>query len=386
MNCVALGEIAEINPRDAELAKLDLATPLAFVPMSSVKEDGTMQAVETRPYSDLAKGFTAFRNGDILLAKITPCFENNKIALARIDTSIGFGSTEFHVLRPRNGKLDSRYLLHFIRQRKVLQAGKRRMTGSAGQRRVPRSFLEELEIPLPPIEEQKRIAAILDKADELRRLRQRAIDRLNQLSQSTFAHHQKQLDAAPVKLSDLCHRITDGTHQSPIWAEEGIPFLFVSNIRNQEINFETDKYVSEVTYQSLTRKTSIDAGDVLYTCVGSYGHAAVVPDDQKFIFQRHIAHLKPDPAAIDSTYLMFLLESPEVRRQADKGATGIAQKTVTLSVLNSILVKVPDIRVQRRVARYLSRVRGQRRKLLCYIQKQNLLFSSIQHRAFRGEL
>ncbi len=285
-----------------------------------------------------------------------------------------------HVIKPKDS-IDLGYLCRVLENYDV-----RPFLNGSTRSKLTKAQASNIPIPLPALDEQKRIAAILDKADKLRRLRQRAIDRLNQLGQSTFAHHQKQLDAAPVKLSDLCHRITDGTHQSPTWAEKGIPFLFVSNIRNQEINFETDKYVSEDTYQSLTRKTSIDAGDVLYTCVGSYGHSAVVPDDQKFIFQRHIAHLKPDPAAIDSTYLMFLLESPEVRRQADKGATGIAQKTVTLTVLKSILVKVPDIQVQRRVARYLSRVRGQRRKLLCDIQKQNLLFSSIQQRAFRGEL
>jgi type I restriction enzyme S subunit len=102
-----------------------------------------------------------------LVAKITPCFENCKIGEASIPTDVGYGSTEFHVIRPLPARLDRRYLLHFLRQARILKTGERRMTGSAGQRRVPASFLEALEIPLPPLEEQRRIAAILDRASSL---------------------------------------------------------------------------------------------------------------------------------------------------------------------------------------------------------------------------
>jgi type I restriction enzyme S subunit len=87
----------------------------------------------------------------------------------------------------RRRRLDPKYLTHFLRQDRIRASGEKRMTGSAGQRRVPKMFLEELEIPLPPLDEQKRIAAILDQADELRRLRQRGIDRLNELGQAIFS-------------------------------------------------------------------------------------------------------------------------------------------------------------------------------------------------------
>ena len=98
----------------------------------------------------------------------------------------GFGSTEFHVIRPNRSQLIPRYLTYFLRQSRVRDAGQRRMTGSAGQRRVPREFLKELLIPVPPLSEQERIADILDKADGIRRKQEQSVQEANELIRSVF--------------------------------------------------------------------------------------------------------------------------------------------------------------------------------------------------------
>src|SRR5205823_5142697 len=99
-------------------------------------------------------GYTAFRDGDVIMAKITPCMENGKAAIVRNTTnSLGFGSTEFHVLRP-NGVALAEYLFYFIRQESFRAAAEAEMTGSVGQRRVPAAFLQAAELPLPPLAEQ----------------------------------------------------------------------------------------------------------------------------------------------------------------------------------------------------------------------------------------
>jgi type I restriction enzyme, S subunit len=162
-----LGEIAELNPRLAD--SLETNEAVSFVPMSAVTaETASTTEGEERRYGEVAKGYTTFLDGDVLVAKITPCFENGKIAQAALTHRIGFGSTEFHVVRPRPGKAEARYLLHFLRQEWVRRDGKRKMTGSAGQRRVPEHFLAGLEVPLPPLSEQRRIAEVLDRAEALR--------------------------------------------------------------------------------------------------------------------------------------------------------------------------------------------------------------------------
>ena len=143
---VALDEVAELNPRLAETLAPD--DEVSFVPMSAVSaETAGITEEETRSYAEVSKGYTPFVTGDVLVAKITPCFENGKIAQAQLAHRVGFGSTEFHVVRPRVDKLDARYTLHFLRHGNVRLAGERRMTGSAGQRRVPENFLAKLRNP-----------------------------------------------------------------------------------------------------------------------------------------------------------------------------------------------------------------------------------------------
>lgn len=321
--------------------------------------------------------------GDVLVSTVRPNL--NAVAFVGSEHQGATASTGFSVLRASPKKLDGRFLYHWSKHPRFVEMLTKRATGQSYPA-VSDKIIKETEIPLPPLEEQKRIAAILDKADDLRRLRRHAIERLDTLSQSIFGEHQDELDLAPTKLSDVCEKITDGTHQSPKWADDGVPFLFVSNIRNQVIDFNTEKFITDETYDALTRNTKVEPGDVLYTSVGSYGHTAIVPPDVKFLFQRHIAHIKPNAYKVDSTYLMFLLESPQVKAQADRLATGIAQKTVTLGALKSFIVKIPSLSIQQTMSSKLMKVKQQ-----FAVQKRELdhletLFASLQQRAFRGEL
>jgi len=180
-----LVDIAELNPVLAEHLEGDAV--VSFIPMSAViAETASTTTGEERRFGEVSKGYTPFLNGDVLVAKITPCFENGKIAQATLSHRIGFGSTEFHVVRPLTEQADARYLLHFLRQDHIRRDGERRMTGSAGQRRVPEHFLADLEIPLPPLAEQRRIAEVLDRAEALRAKRRAALDQLETLIQSLF--------------------------------------------------------------------------------------------------------------------------------------------------------------------------------------------------------
>jgi restriction endonuclease S subunit len=165
-----------------------------------------------------------------------------------------------------------------------------------------------------------------------------------------------------VCLEDVCSKISDGTHQAPNWATSGVPFLFVSNIRNGSISFDTNKFVSNDEYRRLTKHNPIEAGDVLYTAVGSYGNSAVVPCGKTFVFQRHIAHIKPNHDLLDAIYLSQMLETPSVRRQADRVARGVAQKTVTLSSLRKFQIHLPPLDEQRRIATILGKADALRRK------------------------
>lgn len=152
-----LGELVSVFARAGEAMT-------AFVPMACVDErHGQIPAYESRPLEDIARGFTAFAEGDILFAKITPCMQNGKHAIARnVPGGVGLASTEFHVIRPGSEVL-AEWVHYYLRQPWVLGEAERHFTGSAGQQRVPAEFIEELKIPLPPLSEQRRITAIVAK-------------------------------------------------------------------------------------------------------------------------------------------------------------------------------------------------------------------------------
>lgn len=182
---VPLGDICRINPRAGKAPHTGEEMLVSFVPMAAVDERiGAITAHDDRPLSKVSKGFTAFQNGDVLFAKITPCMENGKAALAcGLTNGIGRGSTEFHVIRP-GSRILGEYIYHFVRQPLFREQAKRHFTGTAGQQRVPKSFLENALIPLPSLEEQRRIVGILNRAAHIELLHLRAADTAAALSAS----------------------------------------------------------------------------------------------------------------------------------------------------------------------------------------------------------
>ena len=159
---VPLRELAEINPRHPK--GLDDSMSVSFAPMAALSESNPkFQFLEERPLGRVRKGFTHFAEGDVLFAKITPCMENGKGAVATgLRNGLGCGTTELHVLRPLGG-IDPHYLYRFLAQASVRLRAKEHFTSTAGQARVPTKFVEELEVLLPPVSEQRRIVAKLEK-------------------------------------------------------------------------------------------------------------------------------------------------------------------------------------------------------------------------------
>ena len=163
----SLVEICEINPKKSQDARLTNGLLVSFVSMPSVSESGDIDTTQVKPYDEVKTGFTYFAENDVLFAKITPCMENGKGAVATgLYNGIGFGSTEFHVLRPAKETATPRwiYTLTVFPQFRIDAASN--MTGSAGQRRVPASFLENYRVSVPPLELQNRFAAFVTEVDK----------------------------------------------------------------------------------------------------------------------------------------------------------------------------------------------------------------------------
>ena len=170
-----LGDCCVLNPRRPSISLSD-TDMVSFVPMPCVSENGYLQDVADEEYGKVKKGFTYFENKDVLFAKITPCMENGKGAIAQeLTNGIGMGSTEFHVLRPIEGKSNSYWLLALTRMPIFREQASKNMSGTGGQKRVGASFLDNFMVGLPPIEEQNRFERIYRQADKSKLLHWKSI-------------------------------------------------------------------------------------------------------------------------------------------------------------------------------------------------------------------
>jgi restriction endonuclease S subunit len=205
-----------LNPSKQEISKFSLDTEVTFVPMEAVNESGIIDYSRIKIISDCVAGYTYFRDGDVLLAKITPCFENGKAALVNgLNNGIGFGSTEFHVLRA-NSNTDRHYLVYIVQSDPFRKLGEASMIGAAGQKRVPESFILNFKQAYPPIDEQIEIAKFLDR--EISNI-DKIINKLNQQITTIKEYRQALITAAVTGQIDVREKLAVSAEPIPAGKE-----------------------------------------------------------------------------------------------------------------------------------------------------------------------
>ena len=184
-----IGNISEINPKKAKDNRLYSDLEVSFVPMTAVSEKGDIDTSEIKTYDEVKKGFTYFAENDILFAKITPCMENGKGCIAHnLYNGIGFGSTEFHVLRPSE-KINSYWLYIITTFKEFRENACANMTGSAGQRRVPAKFLENYKITVPPIELQNQFADFVEQNEKSKSAVKKVLEKAETLKKTLMQEY-----------------------------------------------------------------------------------------------------------------------------------------------------------------------------------------------------
>ena len=234
------------------------------------------------------------------------------------------------VLRPQKTSLSARFLYHATQSR-AFQAQLSRSSNQSSQAGVYLGRLKELRIPVPPLSEQQRIAAILDKADALRAKRRAALAELDTLTQSILLDMFGDPVTNPrgwkrVMLGDLILSVSDGARVSPTYVEKGVPFLSTRHVRAGAIAWDDLKFISETDAEVHWRKCRPERGDILYTKGGTTGLAATVNTDRAFAVWVHLALLKPNPTAVESTWLEAMLNSTYCYRQSQVLTHGIANR------------------------------------------------------------
>lgn len=246
---------------------------------------------------------------------------------------------------------------------------------------ITKVALYDTEVQLPSLEQQRFIACRLSNVQDSIDICKTIIEKLDLSVKSRFIE-QFGDEKNRMVMSDVCSIITDGTHQPPKFKNEGIPFIFVSNITGDKVTYEADKFIDQDTYDELIKRTPIEIGDILLSTVGSYGHPAVVKSDKKFLFQRHIAYLKPRREIIDSDYLHGAILSPGVQEQIERGVKGIAQKTLNLSEIKKMVIPVPIMDKQRQFSSFVARTDKSKYAVESLLNKLTILRASLMQEYF----
>ncbi|WP_313655186.1 restriction endonuclease subunit S [Planktothrix agardhii] len=289
-----------------------------------------------------------------------------------------------HVLRPKNN-INIRYLCRVLEHYDVSKY----ITGST-RAKLTKTSASQIKIPLPPIASQRRIANILDKADEIIRKRKEAIALTEQLQKSIFLDMFGDPVTNPkgwekVTVNDVVSEVKDGPHVSPEYSHNGIPILSTRNIRPNELIMEDIKYISEDVYLNLIKRFKPQKGDVLLTKGGTTGFAKVVDWDWNFAVWVHLALLRPNNK-IRSEFLEATLNSPNCYLQSQLYTHGIANKDLGLNRIRKIKMCLPPLDLQDEYCQIRKKTLFLLNKNKKSLKESENLFNSLLQKAFKGEL
>lgn len=226
-----------------------------------------------------------------------------------------------------------------------------------GNPKLMSNVMVKIKIPVPPIEVQAEIVKILDNFTAL------TTELTTELTarKKQYEFYRDELlsngySAQTFALKEVCLSIADGDHMPPPKSDSGIPFITISNItENKQIDFSNVMYVPSEYYEKLADKRKAKNGDILYTVVGSFGTPVHITDCTPFVFQRHIAILRPDHSRVLPRYMFYAMQSTDFYKRADKAATGAAQRTISLAALGCMTIPVPPLEIQERLVNILDR-------------------------------
>ncbi|MFQ5804372.1 MAG: restriction endonuclease subunit S [Candidatus Methylomirabilales bacterium] len=395
---VKLAEICLINPSKRQIPDLSPETPVTFVPMAAVDEDtGTMTTTETRTLSQVRKGYTYFADGDVIWAKITPCMQNGKAAVARDLTSgFGFGSTEFHVLRPRNQMIPE-WVFYYVRRPSFREQATHHFTGSVGQQRVPASFLENYEIPVPPLAEQQRIVGRIEEVTarltEARRLRSLSAADADSLFPSVLRHTFQRLRVGRSErpLGELVSVTGGGTpsKQNDAYWKGAVPWVSPKDMKARVIT-DTEDHISEAAVSGSAAKW-VEPKSVLVVVRGMILARSfpVALSDVRLTINQDMKALTP-LSRIDPRFLAFALRSAErvILSRVEIAAHGT--RRLPTEALLSLQIPVPTKEEQMSVVQELEEAQVKTEELRV-LQKHSQLelastMNSVLAEAFRGGL
>ncbi len=333
---------------------------------------------------------------DVLIAASSGSLDVvGKAAQAHADLGCGFGAF-CKVLRP-SSRIHPGYFSHFF---KTADYRRRISYLAAGVNinNLRNEHLDDLDIPLPPFTEQKRIATILDRAEALRAKRRQALSKLDLLRNCIFLDLFGEAEASGWTISEVAGvaeptngSIRTGPFGSQLlhseFVEEGVAVLGIDNVVNNEFRWDERRFITEAKYRELRRYT-VFPGDVLITIMGTCGRCAVVPDDIPLaINTKHLCCITLDRTKCHPAFLhAYFLYHPLALRYLSRTAKGAIMSGLNMGLISAMPIPLPPINLQLEFARRTASIQFLKSKLQTFKAKLGDLLASLQHHAFRGTL
>ncbi|MFN0157089.1 MAG: restriction endonuclease subunit S [Bacteroidota bacterium] len=447
-----LDDFVLVNPPKPDVSTHPDDTVVTFVPMSAVSElNGSIVSPQERKLIEVKRGYTAFREKDVLFAKITPCMENGKAAIAgKLSNGLGYGSTEFHVLRPLCG-VPPDFIHHFVRQPIFRDEARRSMTGTAGQLRVPEGFVKRTPIAVPPLPEQHRIVEKLEKLLDRIRCADASIERvpvlLKQFRQAVLAaacsgklveqdsddepasallerirvERRKQWEvnliakgkdpqnhsyiepAEPntVNLSELPNgwtwtnfgmlaKVSSGyAFKAKEFSDIGVPVVRISNLIDERVEINGCVRI-DPKYLQLASQFVLKEGDVLIAMSGATtGKTAIFDLEEKVLLNQRVGKFfVTSDTNVSRRFLWYLIE--RIKSQIIEMAWGCAQPNISGSEIETIVIPLPPLPEQRRIIKRVNDLFNIADTIEVEVVKAKVnsanIVQSILAKAFRGEL
>lgn len=323
--------------------------------------------------------------GDILLSVRAPVGPTN---IANIECCIGRG---LGAIRPNSKNTLTNYLLYFFRNFEIEISNKGK--GSTFPA-ITKKELEEINIPLPPLEEQKRIVAKLDilfaKIDKAIALHQKNIDEADIFMASVLNDVFVELEEkSEIKRLNECFIVKDGTHDSPKYIEDGYPLFTSKNLKDYGLDTSNFNSINKEDYDNINKRSKVDKGDLLFAMIGTIGNPTIVNFEPNFAI-KNVALFKPLNEESIMTYLRYYFMSEKTITKMKNEANGATQKFVGLTYLREFPFPFIDVKTQQKVVAYLDEISNKMEKIK-QIQKEKMqslkeLKASILDKAFKGEL
>lgn len=390
-----LGEVCELKPQKKEArTKLRESDLVSFVPMEDLGiQTKDLTLVQEKKLKEVSGSYTYFADGDVLMAKITPCFENGKLGIANgLKNGIGFGSSEFVVFRPKK-EINSEYLYYFLSGDEFREKGRRVMSGAVGHKRVPKEFIDNYEIPLPPLSTQLRIVSILDSVFSSIAVAKENTEKNLQNSRELFESYLQSVFEKPgkdwqyKKIGEIAQHSLGKMLDKAKNRGKLQPYLRNFNVRWFSFDLSDISQMPFLPEES-TKYTAIK-GDVLI-CEGGYpGRAAIWNEDYPIYFQKALHRVRfHEP--IHNKWFIYYLYAQDKSGELKQHFSGTGIQHFTGEVLDRFELPLPPLSEVRRMVAKFDSLSTQTKKLeSLYKQKlANLeeLKKSVLKKAFSGEL